>query len=149
MNAYKLIEYERNHACKISVSTDGKRVTSDGVTFDPSEAFKDMSEVEEPISAIQRSMKPVMHDNTDVSDVTKRCSLHVPTFISVEGNAISDNGGVTSQRLAVLRRRALDGGQDNNALLKERTDDPTQVKWQLLPLLEARIFHCEAAVLTE
>uniref|UniRef100_H2YPK7 5'-Nucleotidase C-terminal domain-containing protein n=1 Tax=Ciona savignyi TaxID=51511 RepID=H2YPK7_CIOSA len=146
MNVSKLLEFEKNRNCKISISKDGRKVVCDDATLDPSHAFNetDIEEFEEPISAIQRDMKPVIdgNNNPGYAGNSPVSTLHLPTFISM--GAVTDPDDVAGQKIEALRKKALSGNTGNNKLLAERSADPTQLRWQVLPLLEARIFHCES-----
>ena len=68
---------------------------------------------------------------------------HVPPFLSIDLGFEKENPkDKLEEKVNQLRRADRERDPTNAALLKERLQNPHDIKWQFTPLLEARIFLC-------
>ena len=143
---------------QVNVSSDGRHLRCDPPNVDVTRAFDQSDEDREPpIDMIQRAMAPVTRSSDALSRSTNLISnrstsngdlqktVHLPNFISI-ANDLFDNESCTvnDQRLlhVCARRTSLKNDEQNERLLRERANNPCDLKWQITPLIEARIFHC-------
>ena len=140
LNAYK-----SRH--QVLISEDGKDLKSSNGR-DVAEAFETMKadEIIAPLQIVQREMQPIMSDRGDqTSDFPKPNSqLHMSNFIAPSTFKLDADGDdlVSAQ----LRRCALsareDTGDDDVTIRSERSSTSGLLKWQVVPVLEARVFRC-------
>ena len=128
------------------MSHDGHTLSSDS-DEDPLQAFAGRTEADEvaPLTMIQKSMEGVVDLPNTVNSKPIPPSgqiHHTPNFIGFSPSASAEATDDIGQKVAQLRRRILEKSEVDLYLLNERRDNPHELRWQVLPLLEARIFQC-------
>nr|CAB3242670.1 apyrase-like [Phallusia mammillata] len=152
-NVFKLLEFERRESCKVFVSEDGRKLSTNN-NLDPHQAFVEVGsqDDETPLAMIQRSMgylDDVNNNKTGTENLNNETKiLHTPNFISYASSGLGGDASYVHKG-AELRHRVLsaNGDEENLRLLKERDSmrkPELELRWQVLPLLEARIFHCKS-----
>ena len=140
---------------QISISSNGKHLTSDKSEVNVSEAFEIEEHVDEPLNELQRNMQSVMRDNTkdiithvNENKFSSRKMHHLPNFISVSCDLMdsspSELNDVNEEKLFQLRKVAWSADPNNVKILEERARSPNDIKWQTSSVIEARIFHCKS-----
>ncbi|CAK8675103.1 unnamed protein product [Clavelina lepadiformis] len=150
-NVNRLIDFQESRDCKVSISMDGCSISCNKSNIDVKEAFKD-GIAEAPIATLKNSLKSVISQSSSnglivPSDAAFSNDLHtprhLPSFIAASKFVQANYG---SSAHAKLRQDTLSSDQDNLKLLRERSNNPSEVRWQVLPLIEARIFPCASNV---
>ena len=131
---------------QVKVSADGKKLTASRSDVDVTQAFN-VTNKETPVSTIKKFMEGAMKDRDIFAETTPESNetqqnFHMPNFISVAQDFLDDESlSPADQDLAGKRRHTLNADEKNLNLLKERAKNPTDLKWQICPLIESRIFH--------
>jgi len=151
-NVNRLLDFQENQDCKVSISMDGYSISCNKSNIDVSEAFKD-GIAEAPIATLKNSLKSVISQSNgssngliSPSDATFSNDFHtphrLPSFVAAR-RFVQENFGEGSSPHAKQRLDALLSDQENLKLLRERSNNPSEVRWQVLPLIEARIYPCK------
>ena len=133
------------------ISSDGKTITCNRDDVDVSEAF--MTETAEGLMQ-EKTSDTLFQLNNRIGDVSHKFVgrhmeessnpvRHLPHFIALDTNFKNlKKGSDIDKKLYELRKTVRDADPENAKLLEEREKTPEDVRWQITPLIEARIYRC-------
>lgn len=141
-NVQRILDFETKNNCKIQIAKDGKSLTCNNSELDVSQAFL----IDEQVATIQQSQTNAANTESNTTPKIKLNMLsygHVPPFLSLDLSFESKKPkDEIEEKIMELKKAKREKNPTNAALLKERFENPHDVKWQFTPLLEGRIFHC-------
>ena len=82
-------------------------------------------------------------NNLTKKDITQK-TVHLPNFIAISTDFNeSASEDPCDQKWLELRKASLSADERNVDLLNEREKSRDEIRWQVKPLIEARIFRCQ------
>lgn len=161
-NVKQLLKHEEKMGDKLRVTEGGKKIisTTNGHLHEVySACFEDA-----PVHKLQKSMEEILPKDLDINGNRKRRdseltrkrdfvngvddalhegrAMHMQHLLEINCDRLFNKSEEITDRIEIYRRKAIEEKESNFSLLNERQNSYEDVRWQILPLIEGRIFYC-------
>ncbi|XP_039269043.2 snake venom 5'-nucleotidase-like isoform X1 [Styela clava] len=160
-NVAQLLKHQERTGEKLRVTECGKKIISASGHLHEvySASFEDS-----PVHKLQKSMEDILPKDLDINGNRKRRdselsrkrdfvndvsdalydrrAMHMQHLLEINRDGIFDESKKITDSSEMQRRTAIEENKNNFKLLKERQKSYEDVRWQIWPLVEGRIFHC-------